>query len=577
MLASNKIQESRGFEIIGTNPSENSIEELLKNTEYTGYHMSSDPDERDFFLKCPLCHALVQDTGLLDKVQCDSCKKIVNIPENNFQEVKQASLYEEPKKKDKKYCKKIRKFCNKLSFIIPFLSSNPMYPLPSYKHVMFYINKEKLDNSEYKGKDFVDIMNNVIIPFFQYKSRNINKDKIFEIDGIEFKVMSTYPNYLIGKVTSKTSISCNNYYSCTTNIINATFLTLKRRDFESNEYIVNKIVETPFPTQKFIIEGTECRINTYDLFVRNCEPKYGVITNETNIRVINRSIEILKNITIAILKNEENPELTDKKNNKLIYNNFIHPYFHWGNKRYIERGDTIKIGKLEIFILKANPSTGFVTEDVTKINIKYNYTLDQSQNELNEQIERESLENHEIRNNRININNSDEFIDTSNNNSRNNLQMYSNFQHRMRILHTLLAHRRRLIMLNQQLNNLNINNFGDDDNIININFNFLNEENITNNNNNGISEEIIQNLPVFKIDEKFMEISQKEDNKNEHFEKCVICMEKYEINDEVKTLPCFHIFHKECIDQWLKSGKSTCPICKTKVNSNNIDNDFNDE
>ena len=34
MLASNKIQESRGFEIIGTNPSENSIEELLKNTEY---------------------------------------------------------------------------------------------------------------------------------------------------------------------------------------------------------------------------------------------------------------------------------------------------------------------------------------------------------------------------------------------------------------------------------------------------------------------------------------------------------------------------------------------------------------
>ena len=31
MIASAKIQESRGFEIIGTNPSENTIEELLKN------------------------------------------------------------------------------------------------------------------------------------------------------------------------------------------------------------------------------------------------------------------------------------------------------------------------------------------------------------------------------------------------------------------------------------------------------------------------------------------------------------------------------------------------------------------
>ena len=110
MLASAKIQESRGFEIIGTNPSENTIEELLKNEEYTGYHMSSDPDDRDYFIRCPVCRALIQDTGLLEKLQCDSCKKILIIPENNFQEVKQASLYEEPKQKKKIFCKKIRKF-----------------------------------------------------------------------------------------------------------------------------------------------------------------------------------------------------------------------------------------------------------------------------------------------------------------------------------------------------------------------------------------------------------------------------------------------------------------------------------
>lgn len=569
MLASAKIQESRGFEIIGTNSSENSIEELLKNEEYTGYHMSSDPDERDYFIKCPTCRSLIQDTGLLEKIQCDTCKKILIIPENNFQEVNQASLYEEPKQKKKKFCKKIRKMCNKISFIIPLLNSNSIYPLPSYKHVMLYINKDKLDNSEHKDKNFVDIMNNIIIPFFQYKSRNLNKDKIFEIDGIEFKVISIYPNYLTGKVTSKTSISCNNYYSCSIHVENVTFLTHTKRELETNDYIANKIMNTPYPTQRVINEGLNCRINTYDLFVRNCQPKYGIITNETNIRVINRNIETLKSITIVILKNQDIRELSDKKNNKMIFSNFIRPYFYYGNKRYIERGDTIKIGKLNIFILKANPSTGIVQEDITKINIKYNYTLEQSQNELNEEIERESLQNHEIRNN-IN-NNSNEIFNISNDN-RNNIEFINNFHHRMRLLNALLAHRRRLILLNQQINN-NLNNMGDDDNMININFNLLNEDINTNNNN----EEVIRNLPVFKIDEKFMESSQKEDNKNENFEKCVICMEKYIIDDEVETLPCFHIFHKNCIDQWLKAGKDTCPICKNKVKINELGMDFNEE
>ena len=569
MLASAKIQESRGFEIIGTNSSENSIEELLKNEEYTGYHMSSDPDERDYFIKCPTCRSLIQDTGLLEKIQCDTCKKILIIPENNFQEVNQASLYEEPKQKKKKFCKKIRKMCNKISFIIPLLNSNSIYPLPSYKHVMLYINKDKLDNSEHKDKNFVDIMNNIIIPFFQYKSRNLNKDKIFEIDGIEFKVISIYPNYLTGKVTSKTSISCNNYYSCSIHVENVTFLTHTKRELETNDYIANKIMNTPYPSQRVINEGLNCRINTYDLFVRNCQPKYGIITNETNIRVINRNIETLKSITIVILKNQDIRELSDKKNNKMIFSNFIRPYFYYGNKRYIERGDTIKIGKLNIFILKANPSTGIVQEDITKINIKYNYTLEQSQNELNEEIERESLQNHEIRNN-IN-NNSNEIFNISNDN-RNNIEFINNFHHRMRLLNALLAHRRRLILLNQQINN-NLNNMGDDDNMININFNLLNEDINTNNNN----EEVIRNLPVFKIDEKFMESSQKEDNKNENFEKCVICMEKYIIDDEVETLPCFHIFHKNCIDQWLKAGKDTCPICKNKVKINELGMDFNEE
>lgn len=45
---------------------------------------------------------------------------------------------------------------------------------------------------------------------------------------------------------------------------------------------------------------------------------------------------------------------------------------------------------------------------------------------------------------------------------------------------------------------------------------------------------------------------------------CTICIENFAEGDEEKTLPCFHRFHRTCIDEWLgRSG--VCPICKQRV------------
>ncbi|KAG2386575.1 hypothetical protein C9374_002319 [Naegleria lovaniensis] len=49
---------------------------------------------------------------------------------------------------------------------------------------------------------------------------------------------------------------------------------------------------------------------------------------------------------------------------------------------------------------------------------------------------------------------------------------------------------------------------------------------------------------------------------------CPICLCDYEDGDELRTLPCFHIFHKECIDNWLLQ-KKICAICKHEVDSYN--------
>jgi hypothetical protein len=45
---------------------------------------------------------------------------------------------------------------------------------------------------------------------------------------------------------------------------------------------------------------------------------------------------------------------------------------------------------------------------------------------------------------------------------------------------------------------------------------------------------------------------------------CVICMEDYEKGDERTMLPCWHGFHKECVNRWL-SSKGSCPVCKTEI------------
>jgi len=46
--------------------------------------------------------------------------------------------------------------------------------------------------------------------------------------------------------------------------------------------------------------------------------------------------------------------------------------------------------------------------------------------------------------------------------------------------------------------------------------------------------------------------------------KCRICLEHYEDGDEVKTLPCFHFFHSECIDKWFQLSDECC-ICKNSL------------
>ena len=61
---------------------------------------------------------------------------------------------------------------------------------------------------------------------------------------------------------------------------------------------------------------------------------------------------------------------------------------------------------------------------------------------------------------------------------------------------------------------------------------------------------------------------QKQQQKLHDQQVCAICLENIPVGTTVRVLPCRHVFHEGCIENWLfgdhgrRNCKSTCPICK---------------
>jgi hypothetical protein len=110
---------------------------------------------------------------------------------------------------------------------------------------------------------------------------------------------------------------------------------------------------------------------------------------------------------------------------------------------------------------------------------------------------------------------------------------------------------------NEKSKNINNNNNIDDNNNI-INNQIQNNNNIISNEEYNLNQDKI--IDLMKKNFNFIDfgsIKEKLDNK------CSICIEEFVASDKVVITPCNHIFHKNCINNWLikNNNEIKCPNC----------------
>lgn len=52
---------------------------------------------------------------------------------------------------------------------------------------------------------------------------------------------------------------------------------------------------------------------------------------------------------------------------------------------------------------------------------------------------------------------------------------------------------------------------------------------------------------------------------------CCVCLESYELGQQVVRLPCAHLFHGSCIRDWLLESSCTCPVCRYELPTDDAD------
>ena len=49
---------------------------------------------------------------------------------------------------------------------------------------------------------------------------------------------------------------------------------------------------------------------------------------------------------------------------------------------------------------------------------------------------------------------------------------------------------------------------------------------------------------------------------SQHPPTCIFCFDELDVSATYRRLPCRHLFHKQCIDDWMAKRDASCPLCR---------------
>jgi hypothetical protein len=88
---------------------------------------------------------------------------------------------------------------------------------------------------------------------------------------------------------------------------------------------------------------------------------------------------------------------------------------------------------------------------------------------------------------------------------------------------------------------------------------------------NPVPSRVLNRIPTFKYSGRQRSVpdtipAENEDNADGAMDEgtCSICLAEFVEGDELRMLGCLHVFHSQCIDQWLAISRE-CPLCKRDV------------
>jgi len=76
------------------------------------------------------------------------------------------------------------------------------------------------------------------------------------------------------------------------------------------------------------------------------------------------------------------------------------------------------------------------------------------------------------------------------------------------------------------------------------------------------SKQVIDQLPMKKITKDIVS--------KEGAQECSVCKEEFKEEEDVKEMPCKHLFHNDCLLPWLKQHNS-CPTCRFELQTDDLD------